>query len=436
MTERKKLLNRGFVSLLVTQFLGASNDNILKQVLIFMVISGIWANKLGGEGGQGYVSLCLTLPFILLSGYAGQIADRVSKHRVAITAKIAEIPIAMLAGIGLWTGTLWLTLVAFVMLAIQSTFFGPAKYGIIPELVPGDELSRANGAINMLTNIAIIVGSMIAGPICVLYFPKPDETGVIADAIRWLPGVLLLAVAIAGLSAALFLPRLEAKAPKLRFDWNPIRTYITGLREMSRGPLIWIAIAWAYFYMMGMIAILVLPEYVTLFTPVISYTKAGYLLGVLGMSVAAGSITAGYISGHHIEPRLIPIGALGMAFFFALLGFVDPNYTSNPAINYWSVAIFIGGVGFFAGFYEIPLQAALQDLSPEAERGRFLGTTNALSSVFSSAGALMCWYARGRLGIPANRVFLICAVLALIATILIVWRLRHIPRRDQAEAQQ
>ena len=64
--------NRGFYFLNVTQFLGAANDNILKQVLIFgLAAGGIWGNQLG-EGGQAWASLCLAIPFVLLSGFAGQ----------------------------------------------------------------------------------------------------------------------------------------------------------------------------------------------------------------------------------------------------------------------------------------------------------------------------------------------------------------------------
>ena len=88
-----KLLNRGFLSLIMTQFFGAANDNILKGVLIYMVIDGAWAGQLG-SGGQGIVSVCFTLPFISLSGYAGQFADRNSKRYVSVLVKVIEIPIA------------------------------------------------------------------------------------------------------------------------------------------------------------------------------------------------------------------------------------------------------------------------------------------------------------------------------------------------------
>jgi acyl-[acyl-carrier-protein]-phospholipid O-acyltransferase/long-chain-fatty-acid--[acyl-carrier-protein] ligase len=78
-SKSNRLFNRGFCALLITQFFGAINDSVLKQVIILAVASGgVWANQLG-EGGQAYVALCLTIPFILFSGIAGQIADRISK---------------------------------------------------------------------------------------------------------------------------------------------------------------------------------------------------------------------------------------------------------------------------------------------------------------------------------------------------------------------
>ena len=106
---KSNLFNRGFLSLLVTQFFGAANDNILKGVLIYMVIDGAWAGRLG-SGGQGLVSICFTLPFIVLSGYAGQFADRNSKQYVSVLVKVIEVPIAALALLGFWIGNLWVTL--------------------------------------------------------------------------------------------------------------------------------------------------------------------------------------------------------------------------------------------------------------------------------------------------------------------------------------
>ena len=185
---KSNLFKRGFLSLIFTQFFGAANDNILKMVLTYMVIDGAWAGKLG-TGGQGIVGLCFTVPFILLSGYAGQFADRNSKRFVSVLVKVVEIPIALAALIGFWVGNLWITLAALIALTCQSSFFGPAKYGMIPELVPNEDLSRANGTINMMTNIAVIVGTMAGGMIADVYSPQTSTTGVHSAPLLWLPGV-------------------------------------------------------------------------------------------------------------------------------------------------------------------------------------------------------------------------------------------------------
>lgn len=433
--DGSNLLGRGFVSLLVTQFLGAANDNILKQVLVFMVTGGLWANALG-PGGQATIGLCLNVPFLIFSGYGGQWADRISKQRVAFWMKVAEIPIVALAGIGLWTGQLWVTIGAFVLMATQSTFFGPAKYGVIPELVREEELSKANGLINMLTNIAIIVGTLVAGPVTDHFYPTlsaADGAAVASPAggpvvalpdpsiprSFSLPLIVMVIVAVLGLLAILFMPRMTAKDPKLKFNPNPIGTYWQALKEMSRGPLIWVAIGWSWFTLVGMAAILLLPEYKNILNT--SYTENSYLLGILAISIGIGSAAAGWISGDKIEPRLVPFGAIGMTVGFLLLGVVPPTYTN--------VAIFSSIAGLSAGFYVVPLQALLQDLSPPQETGRFLGTANALSAVFAAAGSAMTWVAQSPMHLSANRSFILCAALSLLGAIVIIWRLRSIKPR-------
>ncbi|MEM1083035.1 MAG: MFS transporter [Verrucomicrobiota bacterium] len=411
MAESPRLFNKGFLSLTFAQFFGAVNDNLLKGVLSFAVAAGgIWAGKLG-PGGQGYVGLCLTIPFILLSGFAGQLADRSSKRQITVMVKIAEIMIALVGFAGFLIGNLWLTMAAMLLLAIQSSFFGPAKFGMIPELVGRPQLSQANGTINMLTNLAVIVGTLASGPIYTLYAPEPDSDQA---AMLWIPGAAMLVIAAFGLLAALPIPRLKPMDPELRINWNPFSVYYLALRDMAKGHLLIVAAAWASFYMIGMLAILILPDYRDLLQ--VSPTKASVLLGILGVAIGLGSVSAGLISGKHIEPRLIPLGAVGMTLFFTLLGLTP--------LSYWLVAGLLAGAGFFAGFYIVPLQALLQHLSPDDERGRFLGTANALSFVASSLGSLIFLLAKSKLQMASNHVFLICAGLAIFGSGILIWRLR------------
>lgn len=418
---------RGFTALVFTQFFGATNDNILKGVLIYMVIDGSWTGQLGA-GGQGVVSLCLTLPFLLLSGFGGQVAGRHNKRNFSVLMKLAEIPIALLALIGFWAGSLPLTLAALVALSSQSAIFGPAKYGMIPELVSTAQLSRANGLINMMTNVAVIVGTLAAGQISDAYSPLPSA-GISAEPSLWLPGVVILIVAVAGVASVVFLTPL----PSGDRSRNPFSAYVWSIRRMAESPLLLITLASGYFYFLAGLALLILPEYtIVLKAYEVSRAEVSVLLGVLGIAIGLGSAVAGFVSGQRIRPRLIPFGAIGITAFFILLGTVPATLPDLPPmwrILFCSHSAFILGAGFSAGFYIIPLQALLQQLAPSAVRGRFLGTANAIAFAFLSASAMLYpvlrpAFSESELVQRPERIFLVCAGLMAVGIVVFLLQLR------------
>ncbi len=426
------LLNRGFLSLITTQFFGAANDNILKGVLIYMVIDGAWAGQLG-SGGQGIVGICFTAPFILLSGYAGQFADRNSKRYVSVMVKVLEIPIALVAMLGFWLGSLWITLFALIALTCQSAYFGPAKYGVIPELVPSQELSRANGTINMMTNIAVIAGTLAAGGIADAYSPLPDAQGNTGAGILWLPGVVLLLIAIAGLISVVFLPPLEPGDRALTYNLNPFATYLSVIQEMFGTPVMMVMLAWGYFYFLAGLALLILPEYtVVLQSYNVSRAEVSILLGVMGVAIGVGSALCGLISGHAIRPILIPIGGAGLTVFLLLLGLVPswlPDLGPIWRVLLSPISALVFGAGVAAGFYIVPLQALLQRLSPDEERGRFLGTANGISFAFLALSSILYWVIRPAFGDQTGqqhpeKIFIISSALMLLGMAFFFWRLK------------
>ena len=473
---KSNIFKRGFAALIATQFFGAANDNILKGVLIFMLANGLWQGALGA-GGQGWASALFTLPFIFLSGYAGRFADRHSKRSVTVLVKCIEIPIALIGMVGFWMQNLWITLGALIALACQSAFFGPAKYGMIPELVEKRDLSRANGAINMMTNIAVIVGTLAAGQIAVAYFPNdeapqkpllctgvtPDETpsqalpndeapqkpllgtGVTPGEtpsqalpndeapqkpLLWLPGVIMILVAIAGLVCSLLLPRLKEGDKSIQYELNPFTTYISSLKEMNGTPLFTVMFSWAYFYLLAGLALLAIPDYEAVLESYdVDAAEVAVLMGVMGIAIGLGCVLAGLISGHAIRPRLILVGAAGLIFFFAMLGMLPAQLPDLP--RYWRVlfswiSFAIVGAGIFAGFYIIPLQAMLQRLTPEDELGRYLGTANGLSFTFILLASLL-YSLLLNFVFPhdqAQRTFLVCAILMAIGLPFFIWRVK------------
>src|SRR5689334_12976738 len=133
------LRDAGFHSFLWTQFLGAFNDNLCKMAVSLRAVHVAATTGTGSE----YLALSgavFVLPFLFFSGYAGWLADRLSKRRVLVAVKAFEIFI-MAVGIAAFFSTrIELMLVVLFLMALHSTVFSPAKYGIVPEMIDGRDL--------------------------------------------------------------------------------------------------------------------------------------------------------------------------------------------------------------------------------------------------------------------------------------------------------
>jgi len=156
---RTKSLPASFQWLNGTQFLGALNDNVFKLLVIFCLLA-----DLGDEHRAtvvGVTSLVFVLPFLLFSQAAGVLADRISKRSVIVLAKALEVVVMLIGCLAIYTHSRWGLYAAVSLMSTQSALFGPAKYGIIPELVATERLSRANSRLVGLTYLAIIVGTFL-----------------------------------------------------------------------------------------------------------------------------------------------------------------------------------------------------------------------------------------------------------------------------------
>ncbi|MDG2186555.1 MAG: hypothetical protein P8K79_12830 [Mariniblastus sp.] len=249
-----KRVGAGFYFLNVTQFLGAFNDNILKQVLMFGLLSGgVWSLYLG-QGGQAWASICLCIPFILFSGFAGQFSDKYSKRRISVVTKWSEIPIALFAMVGLWFSYLPIVMFALFAIALQSTFFSPAKFGILPEIIPDNKLSRANGTMNMFTWFSIILGCALGGVVYDGYAADPTQGAAkrVARAVNLIESPCnVLIAASADKKNDKFVGELKQALAK-RHTVNPVvQTNSNGVRsalqqaDASEHPVNVIACTWA-----------------------------------------------------------------------------------------------------------------------------------------------------------------------------------------------
>ena len=337
----RPLANRGFLSLVITQFFGVVNDNLLKQVLTFgLAAAGVWSGVLG-DGGQSWVAMALVMPFLLFGAIAGQLADRYSKQLVTLRVKQAEFLIVVVAFAGFYFNNVWLALLAMFLLGTQSAFFGPAKYGVIPELVADSKISMANATIIMLTNVAAILAVVVGGALYEAY-RGPAADGA-PDGQLWLPGVALLIFAVLGLISAKQMPTLPASAPGMKVQWNFFAPYIQTIRKMLAGetPILVVCVLKAMFALLAYLAMLILADY-TLVLGISEKKVSLYLFGTIGVSIAVGSVLAGVISRGGIQPRLILAGGIG---------FVTRSFCL------WHVLDHFSG---FRGFVGVRLQRLLQ----------------------------------------------------------------------------
>ena len=212
----------GLQAFLWTQFLGAFNDNVFKIIVSFYAM-----RVLGPERGIPLAATVFVLPFLLFSGWSGHLADAYSKRTVLIWTKSLEILAMGLAVPALMlvesdpSRAVVLQLGVLFLLATHSTFFSPAKYGILPEAVPPSELSRANGLLEMNTFAAIVLGTSVGGELFQRWNDEP-----------WVLGVVLVAIAIIGTAASFGIPRVRAARPGQPFAWNPFGEIGRGLARL------------------------------------------------------------------------------------------------------------------------------------------------------------------------------------------------------------
>jgi acyl-[acyl-carrier-protein]-phospholipid O-acyltransferase/long-chain-fatty-acid--[acyl-carrier-protein] ligase len=144
----------------------------------------------------------------------------------------------------------------------------------------------------------------------------------------------------------------------------------------------------------------------------IDQTHNGYLQAALAIGIGVGSFAAGYLSGGKIEYGLIPLGSVGITTASVLL--------ARHGLTFNTVAIDLCLLGFFAGFFAVPINALMQHRPRKEDKAGILAAQNLLSSgaAFLAAGAyyaLQTVWPR-----DPSRIFLICSVITFAGTIYVV----------------
>ncbi len=373
--NRSKLLSdKSFWGLNLTQFLGAFNDNVFKQLVLLLALPVVAAgatNNQASEDMQGWATLVFSIPFVLFSGFAGYLSDRFCKTPIIVLAKVAEIVIMFLGLLAfLYYDTFGMmgTWTVLFLMATQSAFFGPGKYGLLPELFRASDLPRANGLILMATFLAIIFGVVFAGKLFDFLVANGNASGL------WIGSLLCIGVAVAGTCTSLFIRRTDAAQPSAKLSWDDcgISREMTQLLGNDRQLFIALLVS-SVFWMVSTIA---MPTVNRLGFDMLSLDKGdtGMLVGMIAVGIMLGAPLGGWLCQKLSSHRVVTIGLWGIVVTLVLLGvWVQGNQLWLSA-NACRLALVLLGVS--AAIYSIPLQVFLQDRPPSELKGRMIATMN------------------------------------------------------------
>jgi acyl-[acyl-carrier-protein]-phospholipid O-acyltransferase/long-chain-fatty-acid--[acyl-carrier-protein] ligase len=358
----------GFWSLVVTQFQGAFNDNALKFLVIYLIVD------LGLPQRQRdwlvlVVGALFAVPFILFSMTGGYLADRFSKRSVTIGTKWMEVGVMSFSLFALARGSFSMEIAGVFFLSSQAALFGPSKYGLLPELLPEKDLSWANGVIELGTFLAAITATIASG-LLAFYFRGHQA---------W-SGVILLAFTFIGLAASFGIDRLPIANPLRKFNWNPLGDLLEQIAVIRSDRILrWAVVGNMYLWFLAALLQFTIVVYghdvLRIDERHISYLQAAVAIGI-----GTGAVITGYLSASKIEYGLIPLGAVGMTVF----GFLSAMH----GLSLTHAAILLGLLGFFGGFYAVPLNALIQHRPDPARKGGVIAAANLLSfiGVFLAAG--------------------------------------------------
>ena len=397
---------RRFLPLFATQFLGAFNDSLFKQVVVLFVTYKLYSDPHREFQFSAIAHGLFILPFFLFSALSGQLADDHDKARMIRIIKFAEIGIMITGGAGLMFANIPLMLVAVTLMGVHSTFFGPIKYAILPQHLGRDEVLGGTGLVEAGTYIAILLGTILAG---------------ILASQRELASAAVLGFALLGYLAGRRVPPAPPAAERLPITWHIVHASIELVSATMHIRRLFLAIlAISFFWTIGAVLIIIFPPLVK---NVLGADEqvASMFIAIFSIGIAIGSVAINRMLKSEVSARFAPASVIAMGIFVLLLHFVSltwskigpdlttlGNFLFNPMA--WPMILCLLGVAITGGMFVVPLYAFLTTTVPKAETARTVAANNIVNSGAMVIGALLA-YALSAMGIgPVGQLLLVAAM--------------------------
>ena len=374
----KLLRSRCFGPFFWVQALGALNDNLFKNGLALYFIYRLSQDV---EASRWWVNLAaglFILPFFLFSAIAGELADRLDKGRLIRWVKFNEILVMGFAALAFWQASPVLLLSGVFLMGLQSAFFGPVKYSLLPDCLQAEELPAGNALVETGTFLAILLGTLGAS---------------LLAAMDGLPGVLMglvLAVALAGWLISLAIPAIPAANPALKVDVHLLRALAGVMRALWRNraihqPVLGISFFWFY----GAFVLTQLPAWNRWHLGG-DESSTGLLLLVFAVGIATGALLCARLSQKFLLRTLALTGLLGLSLFTLDLGLASPplqtgilpvaTWLQQPGLIHIGLALL--GLSLSGGLFVVPMYTLLQQRAQRKELARMVAANNVLNALF------------------------------------------------------
>ena len=438
MQKQEHLLSsRRFLPMFLTQFFGALNDNVFKQSLLLVITYG-WIQQQTASIStlNNLAALLFILPYFIFSATAGQIADKYERSFLIRNIKLLEILIMLIGTAGFLLGNLWLLLFALFLMGTHSTFFGPIKYAILPEILKPNELMSGNALFQSGTSIAILMGMILGGVVI-----SNSEGNLV-----WI-SLTVVTIAILGYICSRFILKQKVRENHINVDWNFFRTSFQTIRYAKSLPLIFTILlgnSWYWFY--GATYLTQIPQ-MTQQNLHANENVVSLLLTFFSVGIGVGSLLCRKIGGSEVNIKMVPIGAVGLTVFaFYLAGslafvpertgdFIGISDMFNSGMIYYHVMIAVTLLGISGGFYIVPLYAMMQAYSPCSHRARVVAANNIMNAVFMVSSAIFSIIILSILSIDIKILFSITAILSALYTIWLLTRLKPMLKNAQIDLE-
>ena len=398
-----------FWSLLTLQTQNAFNDKAAQFLLIPI---GAWLVSMGADmAGTDQIEYILAtiivLPFILFSPLSGWFSDRFSKTIVVRAASVLQLVILIWITVSIYFHQLWPAVFGFFVLAIQSVLLGPAKRGLVKELIGHEKLGMASGLIEIFSILAICAGQIVTG----VWFSSRRNEGYDGWDAALFPMIILTGASVAALFVSFMIQKMPAQSqrkfsPKILFEHFGQLGDL--LKERSlRLSAVGVAFFWGYASYLNLAAIGMAKDLIVGDNDSNFAFDSAMLMAAASLGIIMGGAIASFICRRGIELGLIPIGGLLMVVGSLTIA-VTPG--ESEWLKLWFVIAGAGGALLL-----VPLNSNIQDLCPPEKRGKILAGVGLLDCL-AALVAVIIQLSLDALDVPFSAQFVGLAIVCIFAT--------------------